>query len=97
MINAKQRAFLRSMANTVDPILHVGKEGITENLLRQGDEALNARELVKGTVMENSPVIAKEALESLCVSLRAEPVQSIGRRFVLYRRNHDRPRIVLPQ
>ncbi len=97
MINAKQRAYLRSMANTMDPILHVGKGGINENLLKQGNDALTARELIKGTVLETSPILAKQALEDLCRELRAEPVQAIGRKFVLYRKNHDQPRIVLPQ
>ena len=97
MINAKQRAFLRSMANPMEPILHIGKGGINDNLLKQGDEALAARELIKGAVMENSPMDAKQVLEELCRLLRAEPVQAIGRRFVLYRKNHDQPRIIFPQ
>jgi len=95
MLTTKQRATLRSLANTMEPILHIGKTGIGENLLKQGDDALTARELIKGTVLENSPIDAKEALNELCERLRAEPVQAIGRRFVLYRKNHEQPRIEL--
>ena len=85
MINTKQRAQLRAMANGMECILYVGKAGITETVIKQADEALAARELVKGAVQESCPVSAREALQSLCESTGAQPVQQIGRRFVLYR------------
>ena len=97
MVTTKQRAALRRMANGLEPIVHIGKAGISDNLIKQCDDALTAREIVKGTVQENCPISAKEALESMCVSLRAEPVQAIGRRFVLYRKNNEQPGIVLPK
>jgi RNA-binding protein len=96
MLTTRQRAYLRGLANDLEPIIHIGKAGITENLLKQGDDALNAREIIKGTVLENAPLTAREAIDALCSALRAEPVQTIGRRFVLYRKNHDKPQIVLP-
>lgn len=96
MITSKQRAYLRSMSNRVEPIVHVGKAGLTDNLIEQVDDALEARELVKGTVQENCPLSAKEALSSLCQAVRAEPIQAIGRKFTLYRPNHDEPKIKLP-
>lgn len=96
MITSKQRAYLRGLANPIEPILHVGKEGIGENLIRQADDALTAREIVKGTVLQNSPIEAREALDTLCEALHAEPVQTVGKRFVLYRANPDEPKIVLP-
>ena len=94
-MTSKQRAMLRSMANTMDPILHIGKEGITSGTIQQTEEALEARELFKGTVLENCPLSAREALERLCEETGAEPVQAIGRRFVLYRPSREHPTIVL--
>lgn len=95
MITSKQRAYLRSMANTMDPILFIGKEGVTEATAKEAYDALEARELIKGTVQQNCDLSAKEALEILCEMVHAEPVQCIGRRFVLYRRSRQ-PKIELP-
>lgn len=95
MITSKQRAYLRSMANTMDPILFIGKEGVTEATAKEAYDALEARELIKGTVQQNCEFSAKEALEALCEMVHAEPVQCIGRRFVLYRRSRQ-PKIELP-
>ena len=95
MITSKQRAYLRSMANTMDPILFIGKEGVTEATAKEAYDALEARELIKGTVQQNCDLSDKEALEALCKMVHAEPVQCIGRRFVLYRRSRQ-PKIELP-
>ena len=95
-MTSKQRAYLRGLANTMEPILQVGKDGVNENVARQADGALEARELFKGTVLQNSPVTAREALDLLCEATGAEPVQSIGNRFVLYRARKKDPKIVLP-
>ena len=93
MITSKQRAALRAMANTVQPIFQIGKGGIGEALIAQLDAALKARELIKITVLETADMTAREASDALIGPLRAEPVQSIGRKVVLYRRNQDDPRI----
>ena len=93
-MTTKQRAYLRGLANPLDPILHVGKDGVTDNLVKQLDGALEARELVKGAVLQNAPVDAREALSVLCERLDAEPVQAIGGRFVLYRPSRDKPRTI---
>lgn len=85
MINSKQRAQLRSMSNSYEPILHIGKGGITENVITQCSDALEARELIKGKVLENSLLTAREACQILCEACSAEPVQTIGSRFVIYR------------
>ena len=95
-MTGKQRAYLRGLANTMEPIVHVGKDGVTENVIRQTDAALEARELLKGTVLQNSPVTAREAADELCEQTGAEPVQCIGNRFVLYRAKKKEPKIVLP-
>lgn len=93
MLTSKERASLRSMANTLQPVLQIGKGGISENLLKQLDEVLEARELVKITVLETAELDAKETAEVLCRELRAEPVQTLGRKVTLFRRNYDEPKI----
>lgn len=94
-MTTKQRAYLRSMANTIDPILHIGKEGIGEALIKQAYDALEARELVKVTVQKNSPFTAREACNALCEAVHADSVQVIGSRFVIYRASRDNKRIDL--
>ncbi len=94
-MTSKQRAMLRSMANTMETILYVGKEGVTDGTVKEAYDALEARELIKCCVQQGAPVSAKEALEELCQRTGAEPIQCIGRRFVMYRPSKDNPRIVL--
>ena len=74
-LTSKQRAQLRGMAATMDTILHVGKDGIGDNLVKQANDALEARELIKGRVLENSMYTAREAAEELAVATRSEVVQ----------------------
>ena len=90
MITTKQRAYLRGLANSEEPILQVGKGGIVPNLVVQVKDALEARELIKMSVLETSPVSAREAAIELAGSARADVVQVIGNRFVLYKRNEKR-------
>ena len=87
-LTSKQRAQLRGLANGIDTIVQVGKDGIGENLIKQVNDALEARELVKGRVLENSMLTPREAAEELAVKARAEVVQVIGTKFVLYRQSH---------
>lgn len=96
MLNSKQRAFLRGQANTMDPIVQVGKGGVGGNLIQQVDDALEARELLKGTVLNNSELNAREAAEELADACNAEVVQVIGSKFVLYRRNLKEQIYILP-
>ena len=91
-LTSKQRAQLRGMASTLDTIIQVGKDGIGENLIAQVNSALEARELVKGRVLENSMLTAREAAEQLKIPARCEVVQVIGSKFVLYRMQHDKTR-----
>lgn len=95
-MTGKQRAYLRAMANGMEPILHIGKDGVSDNVIRQADDALTARELFKGTVLQNSPMTAREAAQALCEATGAEPIQCIGNRFVIYRARKDDPKIALP-
>jgi len=94
-MTSKQRAMLRSMANTMETILYIGKDGIVPGTIKQASDALEARELIKCCVQQGCPLSAKEALAEMCQQLEAEPVQCIGRRFVMYRPSKDNPRITL--
>ena len=99
-LTSKQRAQLRGLANSIDTILHVGKDGIGDNLAKQADDALEARELIKGKVLENSLLTAREAAEELAKRTRSQVVQVIGTKFVLYRPTHKKDKkdkIVLVQ
>ncbi|HIW93304.1 MAG TPA: ribosome assembly RNA-binding protein YhbY [Candidatus Flavonifractor merdipullorum] len=87
-LTSKQRAQLRGLANSIDTIVQVGKDGIGDNLIKQVNDALEARELIKGRVLENSMLTPREAAEELAQAARAEVVQVIGTKFVLYRKSH---------
>ena len=89
-LTSKQRAQLRGLANNIDTILHVGKDGIGDNLVKQADDALEARELIKGKVLENCMLTRREAAEELAAATRSDVVQVIGTKFVLYRPNHKK-------
>ncbi len=92
-MTGKQRAILRGMANTIDVVLYIGKEGVTSATVKEAYDALEARELIKGCVQQGAPLTAREAVTELCAQLGAEPVQVIGRRFVMYRKSEDHHRI----
>ena len=90
-LTSKQRAQLRGLANTIDTIVQVGKDGIGENLIKQVDDALEARELIKGRVLDNNlEYDARLAAEELAKATRSQVVQVIGTKFVLYRMSHDK-------
>ena len=97
MLSSKQRAFLRSMANTMDPIMQVGKGGVGEELITSVDNALEARELIKMSVLDTAPVSAREAADALEVETGADVVAVVGRRFVLYRPSKKKKKIELPK
>lgn len=97
MLNGKQRAYLRSIANTIDTILIIGKGGITQQVIKQADDALTAREIIKGKVLENSDLSSRQAADMLSEELSSDVVQVIGSKFVLYRPNPDEPQIKLPK
>ncbi|MGN0578655.1 MAG: YhbY family RNA-binding protein [Ruminiclostridium sp.] len=88
-MTSKERAKLRSIANTLETILYVGKNGIGDEVIKQAEDALNAREMIKGKVHETCELTAREVCSELCEKLGAEPVQVIGYRFVIYRQNKD--------
>ncbi|MBN2285079.1 MAG: ribosome assembly RNA-binding protein YhbY [Tissierellales bacterium] len=94
-LNGKQRRVLKAMAQNIDPIVNIGKNGITENLIQQADEALEAREIVKFHILNNCELDSKAAAIELAEILGADYVSSIGRKFVLYRPS-DNELIKLP-
>lgn len=96
MITSKQRGYLRSLANTMTPIFQLGKGGIEETFLKQVDDALEARELIKISVLNNSGYEAREASDAICEELKCEGVQAIGSKIVLYRKSSKKPKIELP-
>lgn len=96
MLTGKQKRYLRSMGNEMDQIFQVGKEGVTEAVITSVNEALEARELIKGRVLPNSMEDPKSAAEDLASRTGAELVQVIGRNFLLYRESSKKPMIILP-
>ena len=94
-MTGKQRAKLRAMANGLDTILYIGKDGITDATRKEAYDALEARELIKCAVQQNSDLSAKEACTELCELTNAEPVLVIGRRFVIYRESNTNKQIEL--
>lgn len=97
MLNSKQRAQLRGLANPLPVTLHIGKEGVTDGVVRQLEELLESHELVKGKVLESALATPGAVSAALCEETKAEPVQCIGTRFVLYRqaREPDKRKIAL--
>ena len=99
-LTSKQRAYLRGLANTLEPIVIIGKDGIGDNLIKQANDALEARELIKCRVLENSMLTAREACDELSALTRSEQVQVIGTKFILYRPTHKKDKkdkILLPK
>ncbi len=92
-LNSKQRALLRAMAQHMEPIVHIGKDGLTENMISQTDLALTARELIKATVLQNCALTARQAADLLCEATGAQTVGVLGRRFVLYRESKTNKKI----
>lgn len=95
MLTGKQKRYLRALGNEMEPILFVGKEEVTENVIKQTDEALEAREFIKGRVLQNCADHPKNIAAGLAVAVQAELVQVIGRNFLLYRAQEN-SKIELP-
>ncbi len=93
MLTSKQRSYLRSLANTIEPIFQIGKGGIGDNLIKQVNDALEARELIKATVLRNSEAGAREIGDEIAEIVGADVVQVIGNRFVLYKESEKHKEI----
>lgn len=90
MITSKQRAYLRSLGNEMDPIFQIGKASLSDEMLDQLDQALEARELIKVRVLKNCLDEPKDLAHEIGTALDAEVVQVIGRKFLLYRESQDK-------
>ena len=97
MLNSKQRAYLRGLANTIDTLVMVGKGGMNGQIIKQADDALTARELIKGKVLESAGQTPRDAAQEIAQAVNADVVQVIGSKFVLYRKNRKEPKIELPK
>lgn len=95
MLTGKQRSYLKSIANTLNPLIQVGKGGIGDGVLSQIDKSLEDHELVKITVLKNSPVEAKEIVEEILGATNAEFVQQIGNKLTIYRESKENKKIEL--
>ena len=97
MITGKQRSYLNGLAHNWSPIFQLGKAGMSDNFIRQVDEALEKRELIKINILQNCILDPKETAAFLAEELGAEFVQSIGSKFVIYRESKDNKKIDLPK
>lgn len=96
-LTSRQRAVLRSLAQTIRPVLQIGHEGVTDRVARTVEDALNRRELLKVRILDTAPGTAQELGESLVAGIPdAQLVQVIGRTLVVFRRHPENPEITLP-
>ena len=96
-MTSKQRAYLRGLANTLQPIFQIGKSGISDNLIKQLDDALEARELIKISVLETAPDNVKDLGENIAKATNSICVQTIGNKITLYRARKKDSKIILPE
>jgi RNA-binding protein len=96
MLTSKQRAYLRGLANTLEPVLIIGKGGLNDNMIADVEAALEARELIKIKILNNSMAEPKEASSEIGERVGADVVQVIGGKFVLYRQSKENQSIILP-
>ena len=97
MLTSKQRAYLRGLAHNLETIFQIGKGGITEEICMQISNALEARELIKARVLENSGYKASDAANEIADAIACEVVSCVGSKFVLYRESEKKKRIELPR
>lgn len=97
MISSKQRSYLRGLAHNIDPTVYIGKQGLTENIVKEMDRGLELRELVKVKLQEGADLSPKEVANEIAETVQAEFVQAIGRKFTLYRESKENKQIELPK
>ncbi|MGI6203695.1 MAG: YhbY family RNA-binding protein [Anaerovoracaceae bacterium] len=99
MLTGKQRGYLRGLANELPATVYIGRAGLTENVYKEIETALDNRELVKVKIQDGSDLDCKAAANEVAFYLKCDYVQSIGRRFVVYRqaKKPEKRKIVLPE
>ena len=95
-MTSKQRAYLRGLANTIEPIFQIGKSGLSDNLIKQLSDALEARELIKITVLNTAPDDVKSLGNEIAESTNSTLVQTVGNKITLFRQKKKDSKIVLP-
>ncbi|MGI6594863.1 MAG: YhbY family RNA-binding protein [Christensenellales bacterium] len=95
MLTSKQRSKLRAMANTIESTYHIGKDGVTDIIVKELNALLEARELIKITINKNSGLTAEEAINEVCEKTGANPVSAIGGKIIIYKRSTKKPKIEL--
>lgn len=95
-MTSKQRAYLRGLANSINPIFQIGKSGISDNLVKQLDDALESRELIKISVLRNAPDGVRDFAEEIAIATNSIVVQTVGNKITLYRPRKKDSKIVLP-
>ncbi|HZK32899.1 MAG TPA: ribosome assembly RNA-binding protein YhbY [Tissierellaceae bacterium] len=96
MLTGKQRAYLKGMANTMEPLFQIGKNGLSDNFIKQVEEALEVREILKIKVLNNSLLDATEVAKEVSEKTGSDFVQSIGNKFVIYKESKENKNIELP-
>lgn len=96
MLTGKHRSYLKSLANNIDPTFQIGKNGISDNFIKQVEEAIESRELIKIKILQNSMLHPTEVANEIADKIDAEFVQSIGSKFVLYKESKENKKIQLP-
>ena len=97
MITSKQRSFLKGLGHNLSPVVFIGKNDLTENVLKEIDVALENKELIKIKIQDGSVLTAKETASKVAELMKAEFVQAIGKKFTIYRKSEENPEIVLPR
>ena len=99
MITGKHRANLRKIGQGLQPVFQIGKEGISDTVIVAIDEALEKREIIKVSILENAMLDTRTTCDEIAKRLLAEPVQAIGNKFVIYRKsqNEKNRKIELPR
>lgn len=97
MLTSKQRSYLKSLAHNIDPVVFIGKAGLTDNIIKEMDQCLEARELIKVKLQEGADLDPKTVANEVLEPLGAEFVQAIGRKFTLYRESKENKQIELPR
>lgn len=97
MLTSKQRAYLKSLSSKMETILIVGKDGVSKETIKQAEDALIKRELIKGKILETTEESVKDVANTIAEGTNSEVVQVIGNKFVLYKKNEKEPKITLPK
>ncbi len=96
-MKGKQRSYLKKLSHGMKPVIQVGKDGVSPQLIAQVSETIKKRELIKISILETCPEDLKEVSEKICERARCQFVQLIGRKLTIYKRNEEEPTIVLPK